>query len=217
MTGDIYTGVLANSLAQLPNAVRSAHPTNSFACIGPDASRLLRFHTPYSHSFRPIEELVNGSGKMLLLGCASTSPGFSTVHLAENHLGLSIDTYLSGLVRTRYQDPYGRSRTFYKRDIPGCSAMFGRLYDQYRRKGYLAEGKVAGAPSMLINARDAYTTDVEFLLEDRDALLCDRDSCMPCALAHGASPRRRAQFIATKSSEQIARMRAKIRAASDSR
>lgn len=192
-SAQVSTGQLPQLMLTRPGAVRSAHPTNSFVALGRDAD-ILKFHDPYSSSFRPMEELVLGGGKQMLLGCVKSSPGFSTVHLAENHLGLSSDTRLSGKVRTRYVDPYGTVRVFRKTDIPGCSRTFGILYDEYRAAGVLAEAKVGGAPSMLVDARAAYDVEVGFLLSNRDALLCDRKDCKFCAMARSSSLSRRMTY-----------------------
>lgn len=209
------TGVLTERLLTYPGAIRSSHPTNSFVGIGRDAHRMLRFHDAYSSSFRPVEDLVNHpQGKMLLIGCTATSPGFSTTHLAELHLGLSHDSALSGKIRVRYVDPYRRVRVFKKRDIPGCSTAFGLLYDSYRERGLLKEGNIGGARSMLTSAEFAYRLDLEILAKDSSALTCKNPKCVHCSLDKSASLQRRLTFTRELVRYSGARFHAEVKSAS---
>ena len=175
------TGSLATLATRQPDAHRSAHPSNSFTAIGKNAEALVRFHTPSSFAHRPLETLIELDGKMLILGCVETNPGFSTVHLAQHHLGLSTRTLLKNRGVAKYSDPVsGESATFVRRDIAGCSAGFGKMYNVYRAAGLLKEGGVVRAPSLLIDAGDAYELDYATLRDDPEALLCDNPECQFC-------------------------------------
>lgn len=199
-----YTGVLPVAFLKRAGVMRSTHPTNSFAALGPAAFNLMRFHDAYSASFRPVEDLVNApQGQMLLLGCVTSSPGFSTTHLAELHLGLSHDTPLSRRLLVRYTDSYGEPRVFRKADIPGCSRAYDRLYANYRELEVSREGKVGGAHSMLVSAGAVYDVDYAALLADRYLLICDKPICLHCMLSGAASTRRRLAF-ANAAARQVA-------------
>lgn len=174
------TGRFAAAVAAHPDAHRSTHPMNSFAAIGARASELVKFHTPWSHSFRPIEDLVDWHGKMLLVGTVDVSPGFSSVHLAQHHLGLSTQNLTSGRLSTRFRDPWGRVQVFHKRDIPGCSMGFNKMYPLYRKAQIVSEGTVAHAPAMLGDLADAYDVDIATLLTDPLFVLCDNPQCSNC-------------------------------------
>lgn len=174
------TGGLANAVLGHPDAVRSTHPTNSFTAIGRRAEYLTRFHTPYAHTHRPVEDLVAVRGKMLIVGCVDINPGFSTVHLAQHHLGLSGQNILAGHVRATYEEPSGNPVRFVKRDIPGCNMGFGNMYPLYRDSGLLIEGEVARASSFLISAPEAYEVDLRTIENDPRSVLCSDPDCMDC-------------------------------------
>lgn len=182
------TGGLAAAMVQHPESVRSTHPSNSFTAIGPIADEVLRFHTPYSYTQRPVEDLVNRGGKMLTIGCVDTTPGFSTVHLAQYHLGLSQRSLVAGLPRSEFIDPSGRPSVFRKKDIPGCSMGFGKMYPVYRRAGYLRESAVCRARSVLISAPEAYKLDYAVLAQDPIALNCDSPDCIDCQVLKHYQP-----------------------------
>ena len=174
------TGGLANSVLLHPQAVRSTHPTNSFTAIGRQADVLTRFHTPYAHAHRPIEDLISVRGKMLIVGCVDLNPGFSTVHLAQHQIGLSERHVLSGHVRAKFRAPSGELSNFVKRDIPGCNLGFGNVYPRYREAGLLIEGDVARARSYLISAPEAYEIDMRTLQDDPCSVLCSNPDCLDC-------------------------------------
>lgn len=174
------TGGLAEALVARSGAKRSTHPTNSIAAMGKNAESFVRFHTPSANCFSPVERLVNDGGKLLIVGCVDINPGFSTVHLAQLHLGLSTQNLLSGRIVAKYRDAWGRTRTFHKRDIPGCSLGFSKLYERYRQGGFLVEGTIARAPSMLIDAANSYEVDRRALIEDPTCVTCDNPDCGDC-------------------------------------
>ncbi len=190
------TGGLANSVLNHQHAIRSTHPTNSFAAIGIRADSLTRFHTAYAHAMRPVEDLVTTKGKMLTVGCVDTNPGFSTVHLAQHHLGLSTRNLLAGHVRAKYYKPSGEVARFVKRDIPGCSMGFGNLYPLYRQAGLLIEGEVARARSYLISAPDAYELELQTLADDPLSVLCSDPECLDCRVLKTYAPPGRAYIVA---------------------
>lgn len=71
-----------------PKAFRSKHPTNSYVAIGKNAKYIFGNHDENSGSYEPIRKIVELEGKMILIGCVESSPGFTTTHLAEVDLGL---------------------------------------------------------------------------------------------------------------------------------
>ncbi len=82
-------GGFAQCLLAHPHRRRSRHPTNSFCAIGAKADTIVEDHGPHASAFAPIAKLTALDGKMLVVGCVETSPGFSTVHFAQRTLGLS--------------------------------------------------------------------------------------------------------------------------------
>src|SRR6266404_5896278 len=86
------TGAFPQIVLDHPASVRSLHPTNSFVAIGPNANAIVHGHDERSTSFFPIKNLIDLGGKLLLVGCVETSPGFSTVHRVQEDLGLADKT-----------------------------------------------------------------------------------------------------------------------------
>lgn len=177
----ITTGGLAAALTGRPGAYRSRHPTNSIAGLGPQVRTLLQTHGPSESSFEPIRRLAEAGGQMLLVGCPPSSPGFSTVHVAQHMLGLTGQSLFCGMFGSPYRADDGRARWFTRRDHPGCSTGFARLYPAYRERGLLREGPVGDAPSIAILAAPALEIDLETLRADPCACACERADCTDCA------------------------------------
>ena len=144
------TGGFAEAVRTWPGARRSRHPLNSFSAIGAKADEIIHGHDVNSACFAPMEKLIGLQGKMVLIGCVASSPGFSTVHLAQFHLGLSYRTWMSGLGGILWRDDDGTVKVFRRRDIPGCSAGFSNYYSSYVRLGLLKTSVVGGAYSAAI-------------------------------------------------------------------
>lgn len=187
------TGALPQILLNDPGSVRSGHPTNSFVAVGPRAKFVLEGHTEEATSFYPIKKLVETGGKMALIGCVESSPGFSTVHRVQEDLGLAERTLLNG-VRICAVEDEGAVRWFARKDNSGCSAGFGKFYPEYEREGILSKGTVGGALSMLIDAAAAYRVERRILEQDPSAAFCDDPCCTSCGLRTYA-PRRMTRFF----------------------
>jgi aminoglycoside 3-N-acetyltransferase len=173
-------GAVAKIVVENPNSERSAHPTNSFAAIGPKALLITSNHGPKQTSFAPMQTLISLRAKMLLVGCVDSSPGFSTVHLAQEHLGLASKSLLSGLMGAYYRTEAGERRWFARRDIPGCSLGFSKAYPYYDRAGILSRGFVGNAESLCVPCSEAYNVDLSLLRADPNSLLCDNPTCIFC-------------------------------------
>jgi aminoglycoside N3'-acetyltransferase len=173
------TGGLAAALLGWPGAVRSRHPTNSFAAVGRRAAEILSGHDAGAPCFRPMEEIVRSGGKMILVGCLDESPGFSTVHLVQDHLGLSRRSLLGRVSGVLYRDG-DEVRVYRKRDVPGCSMGFGTFYEHYERAGKLRRANVGDADSMGIVARDAYEIEYPLVRDDPRFPLCRNPGCESC-------------------------------------
>lgn len=174
------TGAFAETLRTWPGAHRSRHPLNSFSAIGGGAEELVRDHDVNSACFAPMEKLIEWKGKMLLVGCVESSPGFSTVHLAQYHLGLSERTWMSGLKGILWRDESRVTRTFRPRDIPGCNAGFSNYYTEYVRQGLLRAGTVGGTYAISAPCAEAYELERRLLVANPRSALCADPACMSC-------------------------------------
>lgn len=173
------TGGLTAAMMDWPGAVSSRHPTNGFVAIGARAEELLGDHDDAKPCFHPMNRIVEWGGHMILVGCVSSSPGFSTVHLAQEHLGLSTQTIRPGLFGS-YFEKDGKVEWFARLDEPGCSMGFSKFYADYVREGKLQVGQVGDAYSLGIDAAAAYAIELEKLKRDNRAALCDRPECYGC-------------------------------------
>ena len=170
-------GILPNVFLKKEGAIRSSHPVCSFAAIGSKSQELLSGHTEESHSYKPIKNLVDLGGKMLIFGVIDTSPGFTTVHLAQHNAGLS--TKFRGKFGVWYSKQ-GLTKFFNRKDIGGCSRGFGKFYDVYRRHGLLNEGKLFNQPAMLVAAADAYDVEFRLIRQNNKFPLCADPDCSSC-------------------------------------
>jgi len=188
------TGGFAQAMLDRPNAHRSTHPSNSFVAIGANAGALLAEHDHTATSFHPMKALIRLGGKMILVGCVQSSPGFSTVHLAQESLGLATRTLMKGMRGAYFEAEDGSLRWFSRNDVSGCSAGFSKLYKNYVERGLLSTGWVGGAYSILVSAEKAYELEHAMLKANPSSALCDDPYCSSCGL-RTYLPYRMAGFI----------------------
>jgi len=172
-------GALAKLFLKHPNSIRSQHPTNSYIAIGKHANEIVENHDESSLSYTPISNLIRLKGKMLLIGCIEDSPGFTTVHYAQEKLGLTQMSLISRLQKV-YFLKNGVKTLFRRRDSGGCSAGFRNFYADYLEKNKLTVGYVGSASSLLINAEDAYTIEYNRMKENRKYFMCSNELCVSC-------------------------------------
>jgi aminoglycoside N3'-acetyltransferase len=179
-TAPTITGAFAAAVLRHESSLRSAHPFNSIAAIGPDAAYLCQGHDERALSFSWIARLIELGGKLVVIGCVDSSPGFSTVHYAQERLGLST-RFLFRQAGTYIRKPDGREEWITRPDTPGCSMGFHRLYGAYVRAGIIFTGYVGEAYSILARATETFQIDLKVLASDPRAVLCERLSCPSCA------------------------------------
>ncbi len=178
-TNKSYTGAFANTMLQHPKAMRSMHPTNSYVAIGKNAEYILKDHDETSGAYEPIRKIVELNGKMILIGCVESSPGFTTTHLAEVDLDLHKRIIFPTLNGAYYKK--GEKVKLFKRTDPGsCSSTFYKFYGHYVKNELLQQGYVGNAYSIMVDAKKAFDLDIEILNSDPKITLCDNPSCMLC-------------------------------------
>lgn len=178
-TNKAYTGAFANEMLKHPQSIRSSHPTNSYVAIGKNAKYILDGHDENSGAYEPIRKIVELGGKMVLIGCVKSSPGFTTTHLAEVDLGLHKRIIFPSLNMVYYKKD-NEIKLFKRKDVGSCSSTFYRFYGYYVREGLLIQGYVGNAYSVLIDAKKAYDLDFEILKNNPKITICDRQNCMLC-------------------------------------
>ncbi len=178
-TNKSYTGAFANTMLKHPNALRSKHPTNSYVAIGKNAEYILKNHDETSGAYEPIRKIIELNGKMILIGCVESSPGFTTTHLAEVDLGLHKRIIFPTLNGVYYKK--GEEVKLFKRtDIGSCSLTFYKFYGYYVKNELLQQGYVGNAYSIMIGAKEAYDLDKKILRYNPKITLCENPSCMLC-------------------------------------
>lgn len=181
------TGAFSKLVLKQADAVRSDHPTHSFAGIGRSARDVLAGHGADTPCFEPIRKIVEADGLMAVVGCVAESPGFSTVHLAQHDLGLSQRHYLRLAFAVRQADAGGK--IFHPWESPGCSDNFGVFYKDYVESGNFTSGYVGKGWSIAVRARAAYDRERAILEADPRYTLCSRRDCLSCHLTRGYNKR----------------------------
>jgi aminoglycoside 3-N-acetyltransferase len=179
------TGILAETLRQLPNAVRSAQPTHSVAAVGRHAVRITRGKASAS----PIgkgsswEEICRLDGAILLVGVGNNRN--TMLHYAEAKAELP---YLD----VPFKASWGNTALVEKGGRPvevalpgewaGCSAGFGVVDGYLERQGILKRGQIGAAAAMRMRAQHLVDAVVARLRQEPDWLLCGEASCEACTL-----------------------------------
>jgi len=178
-TNKSYTGAFANTMLSYPKAIRSSHPTNSYVAIGKNAQYILENHDENSGAYEPIRKVVELNGKMILIGCVESSPGFTTTHLAEVDLGLHKRIIFPTLNGAYYKKDQ-KIKIFKRKDLGSCSSTFYRFYGHYVKNELLEQGYIGNAYSVLIDAKKAFELDLEILKAYPKITLCDNPNCTLC-------------------------------------
>ena len=113
---------------------------------------------------------------MLLWGCLDESPGFSTIHVAQEMLGLTKKHFLRFAYLWDYNEYSITAQT-----MPGCSARFGNMYPKYKLQNNFIKGTLLNKSYIYIpSARSALDCDIEQLLKQPHFVSCGRLSCISC-------------------------------------
>lgn len=174
------TGALSKIFMSHDNCKRSAHPCCSFLSIGKYSDFILEGHNENSTSYLPVGKLIELDAKCLLIGCVADSPGFTTVHYSQEKLGLTKKSILSSFFRVFYEDKDGRLNLFVRRDVGGCSSGFGKFYSDYLKAGILRVGDIGDAYSILANAKELFSIEIDIISRNNSYPLCDNKCCFVC-------------------------------------
>lgn len=175
-----YAGAFPNTMLTYPEAKRSKHPTCSYVAIGKNAEWITANHGPESPAYEPIRKIIELNGKMALVGCVASSPGFTTTHLAEYDLGLLTRVIFPWLNTAYYEENDGTRKLFKRKDLGMCSNSFYKFYSHYVCAGILSAGLIGNAYSILVPAREAYTIEKQILSKNPQFNVCENHFCFTC-------------------------------------
>jgi aminoglycoside 3-N-acetyltransferase len=169
-------GILARRLAARPEALRSNHPTLSFAAVGRNAVFLTDnapFHYPLGTN-SPLARLYQLNGAILLLGVDHTVN--TALHTAEVWANAP---YARRTARIRT----GEATWAQMEGSPECSAGFGKIEPVLRQARILRTGTVGQASAQYMRIQPVISM-ARVMLEGRgDSLLCDNPDCRWCVHA----------------------------------
>ena len=168
--------VFTEQVRRQSDALRSDHPTHSFAAVGANAAFLTQ-HAPFHYplgSESPLARLHQRDGWVLLLGVGQEVN--ASLHLAEVWANVPY-IHRSARVKTGVQEWATMQGS------PECSAGFRKIEPILRQARLLRRGYVGNAPSQLIKQRELVSMGVAILQGRGASLLCEDPACRWCTVA----------------------------------
>ncbi len=184
------TGVVTEVLRKRPGAIRSLHPTYSFAALGRDAEEIAQNHwraEPVGFG-SPLDRLARAGGCTLLLGVKHDAN--SSIHLGEAYAGVPYRDVPYNPAWPRAARLRLASGELIMVDLhgePGCSTAFGVVELPLREKGCIRDFKIGQTKCQLMKVADVTNTTVELLCRRGDILLCSNAGCNFCPSARRAT------------------------------
>ncbi len=156
-------GTLSETLRKAPGAVRSAHPQTSFTALGPLATALMSGHEPDCHlgERSPLAALYRARAQVLLLGVGFDA--CTAFHLAEYRVPDPPRRTYRCVVSTAN----GGRRWWEYEDVALSDSDFSDLGSAHEACGSTRRGPVGGAPSRLLDLRDAVDFAVRWIPRQR--------------------------------------------------
>ena len=173
------SGAFSKIILSSDKCVRSGHPTNSYAGIGPLAQEILSPQDSTGLSYDPIGRIIALGGKNLMLGTIDAMNAPMVLHYVQEIAGYTKKHPLSGFSQAFYKENDGVHR-FVRTDVGGCSSGAIYLY------GFLLRGKktnfgfVGSAPSIVVDAKESFDIVHDIFSQNRHLTYCNDYSCVSC-------------------------------------
>ena len=171
---DPVLGIFAEFVRCQPNALRSMHPLFSLTGLGYGRDFICANVGKSSYGWNsPFDRLYRADAKLLLLGVDFSAMTF--VHHIEHMAGVS-HFYHKAFFIPAYKDgeelplPY---MSFVRRLNGKVEIYTKRLQDHMISNGFVSLGKLGGAPTMLVSARDVFNEGFLLLQENPCLLIKD--------------------------------------------
>lgn len=160
-------GAISEYFRLLPDAVRSAHPTEPVSCIGPDAEYFVGHHfgnlTPYNEN-SPFYRVSEKNGKILYLGVTLDNAG-TNLHTLEDAIeNFKFPVYYPDQfeVKIRFENRTLRTmNTLVHNPDQSKKRKCDGLIPLFEEKGVLKKVKIGKAKSLLVDAKGMYEVMLE--------------------------------------------------------
>lgn len=168
--------LLSNLIINHGDSFITKHPHYNFVGVGDRLSSLSNSYNS-SSPFGFLDHILHQEDfSMLLWGCIDQSPGFSTVHVAQEQLNLTKKHLLRFAFMWDYEE-----FSITAPSLPGCSAGFQNMYDSYKNRNNFIQGKLLNKEFIYIpSAKVALECDIERLSENPYFVSCRRVGCVSC-------------------------------------
>jgi aminoglycoside 3-N-acetyltransferase len=169
------TGKVTEVFRQMPDVIRSEHPTHSFAIWGKEKEKFALNHRTESAFDKnsPLYKLVEAGGKILFVGVDHTAN--SLIHVAQE---LADVDYIDRPKFVEIIESDGKISTMKVRRA-GCSLGFWKL-DNYLDQNRIDTIKIGDSQLQYFSAEFLLKTSVDLLKRDQTALFCDKKDCFAC-------------------------------------
>lgn len=155
-------GAISEYFRLLPDAIRSAHPTEPVSCIGPDAEYFVGHHfgnlTPYNEN-SPFYKVAEQNGKILYLGVSLDNAG-TNLHILEDAVeDFKFPVYYPEEfnVMVRFENRTLRSmRTLVHNPEQSKKRKCNSLIPLFEEKGVLKKVRIGRAKSLLVDAKGMF-------------------------------------------------------------
>lgn len=155
-------GATSEYFRLLPNAKRSAHPTEPVSCIGPNSSYFVDDHfgnrTPYNQN-SPFYRITEKNGKILYIGVTFDNAGTS-LHILEDAVeDFGFPVYHDEEFEVNVLFNNGsteKMRTLVHNPIQSAKRKCDGLIPLFENKGVLRKVKIGQADSLLVDAKGMY-------------------------------------------------------------
>ena len=163
-TSVCWTGILPKTLRKRKSAIRSKHPITSVVAIGKNAHYLTANHFTPSDLYSPYSKLA---GHNLV----------AIRHEAQRLAGLfNVVQEVRGV---RYRNDQGKINLYWYNNPP-CAKRLPELLQAIKRGGFLREGRIGNAYSVLAPAKDLLDCMSTELKRNPAVNLCNDIWCLWC-------------------------------------
>lgn len=160
-------GAISEYFRLLPNAIRSAHPTEPVSCIGPDANFYTKDHfgqlTPYT-SKSPFYRISEKGGKILYLGVTFDNAG-TNLHTLEDAIeNFKFPVYYHEIFEVKIRLSSGEEvimKTKVHNPEQSKKRKCDALIPMFEQKGILKKVKIGKANALLVDAKGLLATMIE--------------------------------------------------------